>query len=106
MPSPDPKAPTCDGLLLTSKMFQPDHNLESSPLTIHNERSAPSLLGDMMGVEQLSLLDDENTRYIQNIETGSQEDKAFGCLFGLQIAWYCGRKVGAEKKKKKMKVSR
>ena len=38
----------------------------------------------------MSLLDDENTRYIQNIETGSQEDKAFGCFFGLQIGWYCG----------------
>lgn len=49
-----------------------------------------------MTVEQ-SHLDDDNTKYISNIETGSQEDKAFGCFFGLLIGWYAGVQISSNK---------
>ena len=48
------------------------------------------MTGDLVTMEEEL---DENQKYIQNIETGSLEDKAFGSLFGMVIGNACGATI-------------
>lgn len=62
---------------------------QSTPHAAYMLQNTDSVLEEVVNLEH-----DESAKYIANIETGSQEDKAFGCFFGVFLGGACGAPHG------------
>lgn len=82
--------------------MEKDDSLDAPEREPHRQEHDPSNMGPIATLAKSPLYTrfpqeeipdkevDENMKYIRNIETGSQEDNAFGCLFGHFIGGSCG----------------
>lgn len=85
-----------DSMFTNSAHMYHSEAQSASPNAIYMLKNTDSVLDEVavanMGGCSSEL--DENQKYIAKIETGSQEDRAFGCFFGLLVGGACGAPHG------------